>query len=231
MHILALSDEEVPALYHRKTLAQWEPDLLLGCGDLPYTYLESILTQSRASHAFFVHGNHDEPQQLCDESLLTTPGGWQNLNGRVAYLPQYDLLIAGLEGCIRYRPRGAYQYTEEQMRRRACKLWGQMLYRRVRHGRYVDIFIAHSPPLGIHNGPDPAHRGFEVFLQLLRRARPRLFLHGHYHRYGLDPWLTRYAQTEVVNVYPYRVIQYNWPEVGYLPRPRSQDRVFRGTKH
>ncbi len=219
MRILAISDEVVTALYHRETLAQWEPDLLLSCGDLPYTYMEAVITRSRAEHAFYVHGNHDAPQLMENEQVLQSPGGWKNLDGRVVYLKRHALILAGLEGSIRYRPKGEYQYTEEQMRRRARKMWLPLLYHRVRYGRYVDIFIAHSPARGIQDGEDFAHRGFETFTRLIRWARPRLFLHGHRHLYGRATWYTRQGQTDVVNVHPYRIIDYGGQAIGYRPAP------------
>jgi hypothetical protein len=40
--------------------------------------------------------------------------------------------------------------------------------------------------------------------------RPKLLLHGHSHVYRNDAiTVTRYKDTRVVNVYPYRVIE--WP--------------------
>jgi hypothetical protein len=62
------------------------------------------------------------------------------------------LLVAGMEGSIRYHPRAPYQYTQTQMTWRAQRLILQLLFNRVRYGRYLDIFIAHSPPAGIHDG-------------------------------------------------------------------------------
>jgi hypothetical protein len=44
--------------------------------------------------------------------------------------------------------------------------------------------------------------------------RPRLLLHGHSHVYRNDAVTsTRYQDTQVINVYPYRVI--DWPPVAH----------------
>jgi hypothetical protein len=41
--------------------------------------------------------------------------------------------------------------------------------------------------------------------------RPRLLLHGHAHVYRPDVITsTRYKDTQVINVYPYRTIEWPW---------------------
>lgn len=204
MRILAISDEVTDALYHTNLNELTGPlDLLLACGDLPYRYMEFIVTQTRVRHAYFVHGNHDQPQRLSHNRLLMQPGGWDNVDMRSVYVGQHDLLIAGLEGCIRYRPGASHQYSELEMVLRAQRLALRLLYNRVRHGRYLDIFITHAPPKGIHDTPTGAHRGFQTFRRLLERYKPRLFLHGHNHRYGPGTWHTKVQETQVINVHPF----------------------------
>jgi Icc-related predicted phosphoesterase len=119
------------------------------------------------------------------------------------------VLFAGLEGSIRYKPGESFQYTEQQMAWKAWRMTPTLLRNRVRYGRYVDILITHSPPRGIHDGDDLAHRGFETFIGFMDRFKPRFLLHGHKHVYGTEPTSTRYAETEVINVCPYRVISYS----------------------
>ena len=83
-----------------------------------------------------------------------------------------------------------------------------LMVNRARHGRYLDVLIAHSPPAGIHDGPDRAHEGFESLLWLMRTFRPRYLLHGHKHVYRNDEVTeTQYGETTVVNVYPWKVIE------------------------
>jgi Icc-related predicted phosphoesterase len=91
----------------------------------------------------------------------------------------------------------------------ALKLWRMalsMYVHRLFDGRYLDILITHAPPCGIHDGEDACHQGFDTLLQFMRRFRPRYLLHGHQHRYKDEVWQTRYLDTEVINVYPYRTI-------------------------
>ena len=206
VRILAISDEVTTTLHNADfTESLGTPDLLLGCGDLPYSYMEFVVTHAEIRHAYYVHGNHDRAQRVAEDVVLTQPGGWRDIHRRVVYNREHDVLIAGLEGSIRYRPGSSYQYTENEMFWHALSLVPRLLINRVIHGRYLDILIAHAPAEGIHDEPDGAHRGFAVFKTLMRRFLPRLFLHGHNHRVGLDQWRTRFGNTEVINVHPFCV--------------------------
>jgi Icc-related predicted phosphoesterase len=111
------------------------------------------------------------------------------------------LLIAGLEGSIRYSD-GAHQYTERQMMAKVLAL-------RVRLGpRRLDILITHGPPAGVNEGTDAPHRGLKAVRRAVEWMRPRLLLHGHIHPYGRE--IVREAQlgeTRVINVVGHRVIE------------------------
>jgi Icc-related predicted phosphoesterase len=89
------------------------------------------------------------------------------------------------------------------MRRRAL---GLELRSRVRRRR-IDVFLAHSPPLGCGDGEDAAHRGFGAFNRLIEQLQPRLFIHGHLHPYGRKHEDRVLGQTCVVNAVPYRLIE------------------------
>ena len=206
VRILAVSDRVVKWIYSPEIDRCSEKfDLVISCGDLPYTYMEYIVTMSGLP-AFYVHGNHDHPEYLSGGMTLKEPGGWVNLDGRV--VKSNGLLIAGLEGSIRYRPDGDFQYTEFQMLNKIWRLAPKLLWNRTRYGRYLDILVTHSPPFDIHDGTDTAHRGFKVFRAFMRRFRPRYLLHGHKQAFGSQERTTRYLDTEVVNVLPYRVVHW-----------------------
>jgi uncharacterized protein len=223
VRILAMSDEVTTTLHNANLMqAIGKPELLLGCGDLPYSYMEFVVTHAEVRHAYYVHGNHDHAQRVSKNITLQSPGGWINVDQRVVYDRAHDVLIAGLEGSIRYRPGAGYQYTEQEMFWRALKLVPQLLIRRALHGRYLDILIAHAPARGIHDQPQGAHRGFQAFKTLMRRFRPTLFLHGHNHRYGLSEWRTRFEETEVINVHPFCICTLDDKSVTiHYPRPDS----------
>jgi Icc-related predicted phosphoesterase len=203
--ILAVSDRVVDAVYGAGMEERFsDVDLVVSCGDLPYSYLEYIVTMLNVP-SFYVHGNHDHPEYLANGDVLTEPGGWVNLDGRA--VERKGVLLAGLEGSIRYKPDAPYQYTERQMAWKVWRLTPALLLNRLSLGRFLDVLITHSPPRGIHDGDDLAHRGFEAFLSLIDWFKPRYLLHGHKHVYGPEPTRTRYGQTEVINIYPYRVIE------------------------
>jgi len=204
--ILAVSDHVVDAIYDRRIGERFDDvDMVVSCGDLPYSYLEFIATLLNVP-CFYVHGNHDHPEHQASGRTLTEPGGWVNLDGRS--VEAKGVLLAGLEGSIRYKPNVSYQYSEHAM---AWKIWcliPYLLVNRFRRGRYLDILVTHSPPRGIHDGEDLPHQGFESFLAFMNWFKPRYLLHGHKHVYGTEPTRTAYADTEVINIEPFRVIEY-----------------------
>lgn len=206
MKILAVSDKVLEKLYQEDVASEYRDiELILGCGDLPYYYLE-FLASALDACLFYVHGNHDRgPQYTIDGRVLTGVQGGRNIHARVAH--QDDLLIAGLEGSMRYRPMAPFMYTEWEMTLQVARLLPQLLWNRQRHGRFLDILVTHSPPFGIQDQPDLAHTGFRIFRWLLTYFRPQYMLHGHVHLYRNDlPRVTRFSQTLVINVYPFYLL-------------------------
>lgn len=207
MQILAVSDKVVPLVFSPQIKHHYgDVDLVVGCGDLPYNYLEYIVTMLRAP-VLYVHGNHDKELITANGQVIDRPRGAILVDGRVERVG--DLLVAGLGGSIRYLPRARYQYTEGEMWRRIAGLVPRLLWNKLRYGRYLDLLITHSPPRGIHDGDDNAHRGFASFLTFMNIFKPRYLLHGHKHVYRQGvTWHTVYGETIVVNVYPQRVIRW-----------------------
>ena len=98
--------------------------------------------------------------------------------------------------------------SEAGMRRQIARLVPRLLLNRLRHGRYLDILITHAPPQGIHDQPDPCHRGFAALRDFLRRFRPRYHLHGHIHIYDRQTATrTQFGDTTVLNAYGYREVR------------------------
>jgi uncharacterized protein len=222
--------DEVQETLFGDTLRRLRPDLVVSCGDLPFDYLEYIVTVSSAP-LLYVPGNHDPdlstrplaevetsqqgmligsgqaPDPLVGRRFAAPPGpgGCVNVDGRVAEAA--GLVVAGLGGSVNYAP-GPNRYTQGQMRWRALRLAVRARLRRPLRRRRVDVLLTHSPPLGVGDErDDPAHVGFAAFHPLVKRLRPRLLLHGHVHPYGTprpDRWM---GQTKVVNVVPYRVLE------------------------
>jgi Icc-related predicted phosphoesterase len=206
--ILALSDEVVEAIYSPQVVDLYgDVDLVVGCGDLPYYYLEYVAAMLQAD-VVYVYGNHDRTQYMSDGRIVSGAEGCIPIDGRSLMIN--GILIAGLGGSMRYQPNAINQYTEDEMRLRIFSLIPQLLANRLRYGRYLDILVTHAPPRSIHDGSDLTHLGFKAFLTLMRYARPRYLLHGHKHVYRQDRQQeTVYMNTTVANVYPSRVIEWD----------------------
>ncbi len=214
MKVLVVSDEVRHEIY-RADLRELFPDveLVLSCGDLPFLYLEYIVTLLNVP-LVYVFGNHDKVTYTEWGEELRVPRGGINAGGRVVEVK--GLIIAGLEGSFRYHPHAERQYTEWEMRWQIARMEPRLLWNRLTKGRYLDILLAHAPPWGIHDAGDPAHRGFKVFLKFMERYRPRYLIHGHTHPAAADTETTRYKGTEVIHVHGYKVLDL---EVG---RPRER---------
>jgi Icc-related predicted phosphoesterase len=207
MRILAVSDQPMDSLYNPDVRRRMgKIDLILGCGDLPYYYLEYLLTMLDAPLCY-VHGNHDPIVEYSSAGgTKSAPEGGDNIDLRCVNMN--GLLVAGLEGCIRYKPDGRHMFTQNEMALRSLALLPGLTRNRLVRGRWLDVLIAHSPPLGVHDLPTHAHTGFRAFLNLMRIFRPRYLLHGHRHKnYAPGPTETRFGATTVINVDPYRVLE------------------------
>jgi len=197
MKILALSDQVVEYIYSPAVREHFpRVDLILGCGDLPAYYLEYVVCQFNVP-LLYVAGNHDPDD-------FRVPGG-QDIDGRVTRVQ--NLTVTGLGGSRRYKADGRHQYSEAEMRLRLLPVLPRLLWRRLRYGHGTDILVTHAPPKGIHDGPDLAHTGFEVFQRLIRALRPRLVLHGHVHLWsGTETRESHLDGTRILNVYPAQLI-------------------------
>lgn len=203
--ILAVSDEVVERLYSLCSSGHFrDVELILGCGDLPYPYLENLLTFLNVP-LMYVPGNHDP--EYNPRNHLTYVEGGSNLDLKLVRYKRF--LIGGLGGCIRYRPDGTNQYSQGEAYARAFQMLPRMLLNRLSYGRVLDILITHSPPFGIHDEDSQAHRGLKAINWLIRVAQPRYHFHGHTHfqRRNLSAAETTQGITKIVNIFPYKVIE------------------------
>lgn len=186
MKILLVADEESKYIWEHYQPGMLDCiDLILSCGDLKADYLSFLVTMGRAP-VYYVHGNHDgnyerHPPEGCeciDDRLICVNG----------------LRILGLGGSIRYN-KGPHQYTEREMARRIARMrW------KLRRAKGVDLVVTHSPARGLGDGEDRAHQGFECFLRLLDKQKPRYLCHGHVHRSYADvPRIQQYGETTLIN--------------------------------
>jgi uncharacterized protein len=205
LKILAVSDMVVDRLYSSKIAERFNDiDLILGCGDLPYEYLEFLVSAMNVP-LLFVPGNHDP--------AYDRKNGAEQAKGCCLFDQHVEqvlgLNIAGLGGSIRYKPNGANQYTQNQMYFRIASFYPKLVWHLKRTGNILDIVIAHSPPHGIHDDKDKAHIGFKAFRDFIQVVKPRYFLHGHtiVYKGNVIPPVTQVGQTTVINVYPYYVLE------------------------
>lgn len=189
MRILAVSDEESKYYYEYYAPGKLDEfDLIIACGDLKREYLEFLITLGHCP-LLYVHGNHD------DALDKDPPGGCICIEDRI-YVYR-GVRILGLGGSYRYR-NGKHMFTEGQMVRRIRKLWYQLW----KHKGF-DILVTHAPARHINDIDSLSHRGFECFVRLMDKYRPRYFIHGHIHRnYGVDiPQKTQWGETTIINAF------------------------------
>lgn len=192
MKILALSDTVSPYLYdHFKAEHFSDVDLVLMAGDLPVDYMSFIATVIHKP-VLFVHGNHDR------KHLEKPPGGCISIEDRIYTVN--GLRILGLGGSMRYSG-GPHQYTEKEMQQRIRRLWMPLL-------QGIDIVLTHAPVLGLGDGLDLPHRGFECFKTLILKKQPPLMVHGHQHlNYGNQKREQHLGTTRIINAYGYTFIE------------------------
>jgi Icc-related predicted phosphoesterase len=156
---------------------------------------------------YYVNGNHVQGAESEENAERNEhPWGAVNLHRKVVYDHEHDLILAGIEGSLRYND-GSHQYTQTEMWRMVLGLAPQLASNRVKYGRYLDIFVSHASATGIQDDIDKAHQGIDAFRWLLATFKPRFHLHGHMHHYNpLRPNLTRFGETQVINTYGYREI-------------------------
>ncbi len=195
MKILVLSD--VPSkwlwdFFEKGRLDEY--DLILSCGDLPGEYLSFLVTFSKAP-VLYVCGNHDHYDRKPPEGCICIEDQIYEYNG---------VRILGLGGSMRYKP-GDNMYTEKEMCKRVRKLFWT-----IRRKKGFDILLTHSPARGVNDLEDLPHRGFEIFIKLLQKYKPKYFVHGHVHlNYGGGAKRElQYLETTVVNAYEKYIIEY-----------------------
>jgi len=212
MNILAVSDVELGLIYNSAIATRFQNvDLVISAGDLPHFYLEFIVS-TLDKPLYYVFGNHSNQREFGASSERDTPQGALNLH-RCCRRDSSGLLLAGLEGSLKYN-NGPCQYTQSEYWQMAYLLALQLLINRIRYGRYLDVFVTHAAPAGIHDMDDLPHRGIRAYNWIIQVFQPAFFIHGHIHLYRNDiAWHTQVDQTTVINAYGYREFAYE------IPRP------------
>jgi Icc-related predicted phosphoesterase len=184
-------------------------DVIIGCGDLPYYYLEFMISMLNRP-LFFVRGNHAPKMEYGTEWERQFPLGGINIHCRTVRTSK-GLLLAGVEGCLQYNT-GPNQYSQRQMWMNVFRLIPGMLVNRLRYGRFLDIFVTHAPPWHIHDADDRPHQGIKAFRWLDQVFQPSYHFHGHVHLYRQDAVkLTFLGKTKILNTYGYQITDFSLP--------------------
>lgn len=205
MRILTLSDAPVTYIYSPVVRTRYNGvDLIVGCGDLAYYYLEYVYNALDAP-LFYVRGNHDKVIEHSSAGQRGGPHGGIDLHRRV--VKYREALLAGVEGSPRYRP-GPFQYSQAEMWEHVLALAPRLMWNRIIFGRALDIFVTHAPPSGVHEGSDYPHRGIHAFRWLVKVFQPAIHLHGHVHLYSPDqPIETSLGRSRIINAYGAREVE------------------------
>ena len=216
MKILCISDEIDPQVYSPRIKERFSDiDVILCAGDLPFDYLDFIIS-SLNKPLFFIFGNHHTQEikhykkqfanifEKADNDYLGC--GAVHLGTKIK--KEGNLILAGFDGSMRYN-RGINQYTDFEMFLEILKLAPRLFWNRIVHGRFLDILLTHSPPKGIHDRNDICHTGFKVFRKFIKFFKPKYHVHGHIHLYDLNGLrCTQWESTVVCNAYSHYVINY-----------------------
>jgi len=199
MELLAVSDKIVDWIYSSKIRLFFSHiDIALGCGDLPIEYLEFIVS-SLDIPVYYVQGNHSLPENI----MQSHEGrGSQCLHGKVINYQGHT--FAGIEGSLRYN-YGIYQYSQFGMWLNVIRLIPSIISNKMKYGRYLDVFVTHAPPWGIHDKSDLPHQGIKAFRWFISVFQPEYHFHGHIHIYRPDTiTTTHFGRTKVINAYGYQ---------------------------
>ena len=195
MKILFISDEESKEYWDFFRKESFDDiDIIVSCGDLKPEYL-SFLTTMTAIPVLYVRGNHDDRyEKKLPEGCICIEDDIYEYQG-VRFL--------GLGGSYRYKP-GKNQYTDLEMKKRIAKLSSKLFWK-----KGFDVLVTHAPALGVNDGDDLCHRGFEPFWGLIEKYKPKYFVHGHVHmNYGRQfPREDSIGDTKVINAYNHYVVE------------------------
>lgn len=155
MKVAHYSDQYDPLL--KKILIH--SDYLFCTGDLSIFDFREVEKQLDNISGFGVYGNH------CSQGYLEELG-ITNVHLKVSQCGK--LTIGGYQGCLRYKTRGDYQFTENEASSDLATF------------PYVDILLLHAPPFGLLDDlSDPVHSGSKAVRQYVDIHKPKFIFCGH----------------------------------------------------
>jgi len=190
IRILAASDEPDPALDHAANRDALGPiDLVIGAGDLSPEEVQFLGDAFRAP-LVYVRGNHDRggPWPALDKLPVASAG----VDTRS--LPGVSILALPWPSA-----------DDRSSKRDEGAAWWQVV-RLAARGLIVPggtpwLVVSHVPPRDAGDTPDdPYHVGFAAYGMVLRRLRPRLWIHGHTTRASSRTPVVDDGATTLINV-------------------------------
>ncbi len=222
MKILCISDQIDPLVYSNSAKEHFKDiDLVLCAGDLPMEYVDFIVSTLNKP-TYFIFGNHNLKEfgfyhhtsqtsddfRLYEHCKLSYAHGAHYI-GFKTETTEHKLLIAGASGSLRYN-NGLNQYTDREMFMKLISMIPSLIMNKIKYGRYLDIFLTHTPPLDIHDRKDPCHRGFKCYRWFLEKFKPAYMVHGHIHLYDIqDTRVSQYEETTVINAFSHYILEFD----------------------
>ncbi|MCG8571061.1 MAG: metallophosphoesterase [Spirochaetes bacterium] len=201
MKILVVSDWIDQLIYSEKMKYRMKDiDIVISCGDLSFQYLDFIMSELNKP-LYYVVGNHVSRRSFkkneFGDLVSDFPKCFKNLH--LKHYKEDGKLMAGFEGCVWYNG-GPFQYRQWKVYFYLLKMIPRLLFNKIIYGRYLDIFVAHSPPYKVGDREDPCHTGLKAFNWFIKVFKPKVFLHGHVHLYNRNvEKVIRYYETDVIN--------------------------------
>ena len=133
------------------------------------------------------------------DSVLPAKGN-NKTNGDACIVANHEYFVTYIEENIpvlkTYKPEGTYL------------IWVDFTGVDKVSGKPKEFLDEHCKIL-VNDGEDLPHRGFETFVELIRKYRPKYFVHGHVHmNYGRQfPREDMYKDTKVINAYNHYIIE------------------------
>ncbi len=201
MQILCVSDWIDPVIYSEQMKNRMAGvEIVFSCGDISTSYLDFIMSELNAP-VFFVVGNHIGKSRIKKTPLGRTkveiPSCFKNLHLKVYNYK--GILISGFQGSGWYNG-GPFQYRQWEVFFNLFKIVPRLLYNKIKHGRFIDVFVSHAAPYKVGDKDDVCHIGLKGFNWFIKFFKPKLFLHGHIHIYDRnESRIRQYYDTKVIN--------------------------------
>ena len=158
-----------------------DADVLLSCGDVSDQAIIEAAQVYGCSIIFAVKGNHDTKVVFAEPII----------DLHLRHHIYRGLSFGGLNGAWRYKAQGLFLYSQEEVQALLVDF------------PPVDVFLAHNSPRRIHDREDEVHYGFEGLNAYIKRAEPKILIHGHQH-------ITRESRledTRIIGVYGHQLIE------------------------